>query len=98
MTSPEKPGPWPEGGRSSALAGMKTALKLALLSLAVGLVLAALGLTPGELLDRAMALASGLWELASGALGWAGSYMLLGALVVVPVWLASALWKRLRGP
>jgi hypothetical protein len=90
-------GPWVEGDGRKGLAGLGTALRLALLSLAAGLVLAALVVTPGELLERAAALGRGLWELASGALEWAGSYMLLGALVVVPLWLAGRVWRHLRG-
>ena len=62
----------------------------------VGLVLAALGVTPAGLLTRVSAMAQGLWDAASGLLGWAGSYMLLGALVVLPIWLIRYLWRRMN--
>lgn len=69
--------------------------KLIVASLLVGLVLAALGVTPADLLARASAMAGGAWSAVSDLLGWAGSYMLLGALVVLPVWLVRLLWKKL---
>ena len=73
-----------------------TVLRLAVASLVVGLVLAALGWTPADLLDRMGGMLRGLWQLSSDALGWAGSYMLLGAMIVLPIWLARLLWKRLQ--
>ena len=73
-----------------------TVLRLALACLAVGLVLAVLGVTPADLLDSVTGAAARLWELSRSALGWAGSYMLLGALVVLPIWLVRKLWRRLN--
>jgi hypothetical protein len=72
-----------------------TVVKLALASLLVGLVLSFLGVTPADLLDRVAGLAAGLWDTVHGALGWAGSYMLLGALVVLPLWLIRFVWRRM---
>ena len=66
-------------------------------SLAVGLVLAVLGVTPVDVLDGASRAAKGAWGAVSGVLGWAGSYILLGALVVLPVWLLAYLWGRIKG-
>jgi len=62
-----------------------TVFRLALASLVVGLALAALGWTPADLLERVGGLARGLWTVSRDALGWAGSYMLLGAIVVLPL-------------
>ena len=72
-----------------------TVIKLALACLAVGLLLAALDVTPEGLLSRVSGMALGLWEAAQGLFGWAGSYMLLGALVVLPIWLIRYLWGRM---
>lgn len=74
-----------------------TVVKLAVASLIVGLLLAALGWTPADLLSRVSSFAHGAWNFARDALGWAGSYMLLGAIVVLPLWLARYLWRRLNG-
>lgn len=76
---------------------LKTVVKLAIASLAVGLVLSLLGITPGDLLDHVTALAQASWALLGDTLEWAGAYMLLGALVVLPLWLARRIWKRLQG-
>ena len=72
-------------------------LKLAVVSLAVGLLLAAFDVTPDALLDTLAGIARGAWNAATDLFGWAGPYMLLGALVVLPAWLLGYLWKRLRG-
>jgi hypothetical protein len=70
---------------------LSTILKLGLASLAVGLVLSFLGVTPEDLLRRATGLLQGGWEAARGFLAWAGGYILLGALVVVPLWALARL-------
>lgn len=76
--------------------GVGTVVKLLLASLFVGLVLAVLGVTPDDLLATLTRLAAGSWNLLRDAFGWAGSYILLGALVVIPVWLLRVIYKRLR--
>ena len=81
---------------SSKRVTVGTVIKLALASLLVGWLLSVLGITPQDLAARFSGLATGLWDKARDFLGWAGAYMLLGALVVVPVWLALYLWRRLR--
>ena len=73
-----------------------TVIKLALASLLVGWLLSVLGVTPQDLVARFSGLATGLWDTVRDFLGWAGAYMLLGALVVLPVWLVLYLWRRLR--
>lgn len=74
-----------------------TVLRLAVASLAIGLVLSLLGVTPVDILQRTADLAVGVWGTLVDVLGWAGSYMLLGALVVLPLWGLAWLWRRLRG-
>ena len=81
---------------SSTRVTVGTVIKLALASLVVGWLLSVLGVTPQDLLAKFSALAVGLWGTARDFLGWAGAYMLVGALVVLPVWLAVYLWTRLR--
>ena len=73
-----------------------TIIKLALASLLAGWLLSVLGITPEDLVAKFSGLALGAWDTARGFFGWAGSYMLLGALVVLPVWLVFYLWRRLR--
>ncbi|MGQ0672257.1 MAG: DUF6460 domain-containing protein [Hyphomicrobium sp.] len=66
-------------------------VRLALISLAVGIVLKALGIDLRNFFDRINTLLSNLYDLGFGAFEWAIEYMLLGALVVVPVWLIARL-------
>jgi hypothetical protein len=73
-----------------------TVIKLAVASLIVGWLLSVLGVTPQDLIARFSALGSGLWDTARDFLGWAGGYMLIGALVVLPIWLVLYVWGRLR--
>lgn len=74
-----------------------TVVKLLLASLAVGLVLSALDITSFK------EVFAGISELTRYAVdqggdfaAWAFGYIVLGAAVVVPVWLVIALFRRLR--
>ena len=76
---------------------LATVVKLLLASLAVGLVLSALNITSFK------AVFSGISELIGYAMdqggefaAWAFDYVVLGAAVVVPVWLVIAIFRRLR--
>jgi len=80
-----------------------TLLRLLLASLVVGLVLTWLDIEPNELVGRARAaFAWGLTELRAltgGLVESAGDvvgYVLVGAVVVVPIWLLSLLLKAIR--
>ena len=73
-----------------------TFIKLAIASLVVGWLLSVLGITPQDLLTKLSGLGLGPWAGASDFAGWAGAYVLLGALVVLPVWLGFYLWGRFR--
>jgi hypothetical protein len=73
-----------------------TALKLLLASLAVGLVLSFLNITPHEVFDRTIVLARVVTDMAGDFAGWAFGYIILGAAVVIPIWLVITLFQRLR--
>jgi hypothetical protein len=62
-------------------------IRLVFLSFVVGVVMAALGLEPRELLDNLVRMVEGLWNLGWDAVERAWQYFLLGAVVVVPIWL-----------
>ncbi len=68
-------------------------LKLAIISLVVGIVLAALNLDALALLDSIRRLAVRIYEMGFDAIAWAFRYFLLGAVIVFPIWLVSRLWK-----
>lgn len=73
-----------------------TALKLLVLSLVVGLVLHWLDLTPLDLLQNLGESARRFVEWLRRFVGWAIDYVLMGAMVVVPIWLITLLIGRLR--
>lgn len=68
-------------------------VKLAVLSLVVGIVLAALGLDVFSLIESLQRLAYRLYDMGFGAIEWAFRYFLLGAAVVIPIWLIVRLVK-----
>jgi sulfite exporter TauE/SafE len=76
--------------------GLGTLVRLLLWSLAVGLVLALLDLSPRELLVWARDTAGGLVAELELYTGRAVSYVLLGAVIVVPIWAVTYLWRALR--
>lgn len=64
-------------------------LKLAILSVIVGGVLSFLGLSPADIYDRAIATARSLWNMGYEAVDVVLEYFLVGAMIVVPIWLIS---------
>lgn len=72
-------------------------LRLIVLSLVVGIVLSALGITPAEIIERATGIARRISAMGFGAIGSAWNYFLIGAAIVVPVWLVIRLLNLGRG-
>jgi len=68
-------------------------LRLAILSLIVGVVLAALGFSPFEILDSIRRLAERIYDMGFAAIEKAFRYFLLGAVIVFPVWLVMRVLK-----
>ncbi|HET6469428.1 MAG TPA: DUF6460 domain-containing protein [Geminicoccaceae bacterium] len=75
----------------------RTVLKLLFASLVVGALMAWFGVTPEEVLRRGAALVGDAFRNARALFGDALSYILLGAVIVVPIWLISYLLKALKG-
>jgi hypothetical protein len=71
----------------------RTAVKVLVASLIVGTILARFGLTPDELMRAAGLSTTRLEELARAALAWALPNLLLGSLVIVPVWFLLYLFR-----
>ncbi len=62
-------------------------LRLVFLSFVVGVILSALNLDPLEIVDIAVQFVQRLWEMGFDAIGSILRYFVLGAIIVVPVWL-----------
>lgn len=71
-------------------------MRLALICLLVGLVLSLFGITPRNFFQTIDDLARRIYDLGFGAVEWLLEYMLLGAMLVIPVWLILRL-LNLRG-
>ena len=68
-------------------------LRLAILSLIVGVVLAALGFSPFDIIDSLRRLIARIYDMGFAAVEKALRYFLLGAVIVFPVWLVMRLLK-----
>ncbi len=71
-------------------------LKLVILSVIVGGVLSFLGLSPADIYDRAIAMARSLWNMGYEAFDLVIEYLLVGAMIVVPIWLISRVLNARR--
>jgi hypothetical protein len=65
----------------------KVFVKLLIVSFLVGLVMNAFGWSPWDVYDSVRDFAVDVWNSGFAALGRAGDYILLGAAVVIPVFI-----------
>jgi len=71
--------------------------RLVLLSILVGVILAAVGLDPWNIIESVRALIVHIWTMGFDIVRWLWRYFLLGAVIVVPIWLLVRLAKAPRG-
>jgi hypothetical protein len=71
-------------------------IRLILLSVVVGVILSALGITPDNFFYQIRVLLQRIYDLGFGAFESLLGYLVLGAMVVVPIWLISRLIKTMR--
>lgn len=73
--------------------------QLVLLSLVLGIVLSAVGISPFDIVNGFRRLAERVWAAGFDTIVWAWRYFLLGAVVVFPVWLIMRIVRvnRTRG-
>jgi Family of unknown function (DUF6460) len=68
------------------------AIRLVLFSIVVGIVMSALGISPADLPRRLAIFGQRIYDLGFGAVRDLFGYFLIGAVVVVPIWLLSRLF------
>ena len=85
-------------GLSRFLGGspLTVAFRLVLLSILVGVVLAAIGFDPWNIVNSIRILILRIWDLGFDALNWMWRYFLLGAVIVIPIWLLSRIFGAPR--
>ena len=71
-----------------------TIIKLLVASLIVGWILKALDMDARKLLESLGGFADTLMNIFAGFVGWAAGPILVGAVVVVPIWLLRVIWRR----
>ncbi len=76
---------------------LSVAFRLILLSILVGVVLAAIGFDPYNIIHSIQLLFRRLWDLGFDAINWLWRYFLLGAVIVIPVWFLARLFNTPRG-
>jgi len=86
-------------GLSRFLGGspLAVAFRLILLSILVGVVLAAIGFDPYNIIRSIQLLFRRIWDLGFDVVNWLWRYFLLGAVIVVPVFLLSRIFGAPRG-
>jgi hypothetical protein len=80
------------GGSPLAVVG-----KLILLSVLIGVVLSVIGLDPWNIIDSIRRLIRAVWDMGFDAVHWLWRYFLLGAVLVIPIWLIVRLMNAPRG-
>jgi Domain of unknown function (DUF6460) len=71
--------------------------RLVLLSILVGVILEVLGLDPWNIIQSLRTLVLRIWDMGFDAVRWLWRYLLLGAAIVVPVWLIVRLARAAKG-
>jgi apolipoprotein N-acyltransferase len=80
------------GGSPLAVIG-----RLVLVSILVGVVLTALGLDPFDIWHSIERLMRTIWNMGWDAVEWLWRYFLLGAVIVIPIWIVVRLVNAPRG-
>jgi len=87
------------GSMSRLLGGSPLAVigRLVLVSILVGVVLTALGLDPFDIMRSIERLLRHIWNMGFDALRWLWRYFLLGAVIVIPIWIVMRIVNAPRG-
>jgi hypothetical protein len=72
-------------------------VRLVLLSIVVGVLLAALGIDPWNIWRSLEALTRRIMSMGFEAVEWVWRYFLLGAVIVLPIWIIVRLVRMRRG-
>jgi hypothetical protein len=72
-------------------------VRLILLSILVGVILSALGFDPWNIWRSLQNLIRMLWDMGFDAFFWLWRYFLLGAVIVIPIWIILRIVNAPRG-
>jgi len=68
-------------------------IQLVVISIILGIVLNALGVSPYDIVNGFRDLATRIYSMGFGTIEWVFRYFLLGAVIVFPVWLIMRLLR-----
>jgi hypothetical protein len=71
-----------------------TVLRLVLLSVVVGVVMSALNIHPNEIFGYIKRMVDWIYSLGFGAFEKAFQYFVVGAIIVIPIWLITKLVSK----
>jgi hypothetical protein len=74
----------------------RTLIKLIVVSLVVGFVMTVFGLTPWSIIDGVRDFVLEIWHRGFSALGRVGDYLILGATIVIPLFVILRLFSYRR--
>ena len=74
----------------------RTLLRLFFFSLIIGLALSALNVSPESLLGALGGTVESIFLVVVDAVEWAVPFVLIGAVVVLPIWLVLSAWRFIR--
>ena len=88
-----------DGGMSRFLGGspLGVLFRLVMLSVLMGIVLAAIGFDPWNIVWSIRRLFQWVYDLGFDAINGLWRYFLLGAVIVLPIWLISRMFNAPRG-
>jgi hypothetical protein len=72
-------------------------VRLILLSIVIGVLLSALGLDPWNIVESVERLIRWIYNLGWDAVSWLWRYFILGAVLVIPIWLIVRFFRAARG-
>jgi Family of unknown function (DUF6460) len=76
---------------------LSVVFRLILLSILIGVILEVMGLDPLHIIDSMRILVLRIWDMGFDAIRWLWRYLLLGAVIVVPIWLILRLTHMAKG-
>jgi hypothetical protein len=96
MTTPTR---WENNAITRFFGGppLSVILRLILLSILIGVILQVLGLDPWNIFESLRGLVLRVWDMGFDAVRWLWRYLLMGAVVVVPIWLVIRLMRVAKG-
>jgi hypothetical protein len=89
--SPEPPTTDSYVARSFGGPPLSVIFRLVLLAILIGVILEVLGLDPWNVIESLRSLLLRIWDMGFDAVRWLWRYLLLGAALVVPIWLIMRL-------